>query len=301
MRHFVRHNGAAPLRIVLALGTSIVIGALPASTRAGGPEPSGSPGVADITATARGRALAQQAAGRYGDLAASIGASGLVVLLDSTGITIGPRTATYATVTTRGRNGASQVEAVPQTVGRPASLASLTSLTVSAAATAAAPFWSFVANACFTRISDGFSWIDHCYAMYRLANDGDAGRDWFALNHFATMRANPPWVMYAALIGSAPIGGPQAWADWAPRSDMSGNCSPIIVAITTPAGGIPDATTQCEVWTLAKSATAGQFSVKWDSRGQRAARELSMEISVSMPQGGWAQWLLPASVSGSPF
>jgi hypothetical protein len=139
--------------------------------------------------------------------------------------------------------------------------------------------------------------------LYRLANDGDSTRDWFALHHYATMQANQPWVMNGAEIGSSPVGPtPQGWADWAPRSDVtSSGCQQVSVGIVSPVAGISDNVTQCETWTIAKSPAAGTFAVHWDGRGKRATLELAMQIAVSVPANGWPQWALPAWVSGSPF
>lgn len=255
--------------VALAIGVACLGGAAP--------PPVISP-IADITQTATGRALARAVAARLGTTA-----SELVVLRDAWGITVGPRAASYAVVA-----GAAV----------PLSRASSTQ----ASTVAAAPSWSYVAGQCFSRLSDGFAWIDHCYVLYRLAGDGDGTRDWFALNHYATMQPNAPWVMNAAEIGSQPVGAtPQTWVDWAPRGDLAGPCHQILVGISAPVGGIADTATQCEIWTIAKSPAGGRFAVRWDGRGMRRSRELAMEISVSVPQGAWPVWALPASVSGSPF
>ena len=163
--------------------------------------------------------------------------------------------------------------------------------------------WSVQASQCFTRISDTYSWIDHCYGLYRLANDTDQGRDWYVLHHFASMKSNPPWAMNAASIGSAPAGGTlQTWVDWQPRSDTrTTGCQQVILAIAGPAPGISDAVTQCDQWRVAKATTGGTFSVTWDRQGTHELRELSMLVSVSVPEGAWPIWYVPASVSGSPF
>jgi hypothetical protein len=243
-----------------------------------GAAPPAVPGFTDISQTALGRSIARQAAARL----AALAAGDLVVLRDASGFTVGPRGAGYVAL-----GGV----ATPVTVGRAISVAG------------GGPSWSPVAGQCFSRISDTFAWLDHCYVLYRLANDGDPARDWFALHHYATMQANPPWVMNGAAIGSAPVGStPQAWADWAPRSDLaSSGCQQILVGIASPVGGIADSVTQCETWTVAKSPVAGTFAVHWDGRGKRTTRELAMQLSVSVPANGWPQWALPASVSGSPF
>ncbi len=290
-------------RIASAVMAACVLGAVVPIGAASGE--SGWAGVTDITGTAFGRSLAEQAIARYraaglAGAVRSLAIGDLAVFRDATGITIGPRGA-IAAVLARPTAGPAGFEAQPVTSGRSAAAIG-TGGTTGMSGTSVGASWTFVASQCFSRISDTFSWLDHCYTMYRLANDGDAVRDWFAMNHVATMQANAPWVMNGASIGSAPAAGiPQSWADWAPRSDTSGACRQILVSISSPVSGIGDPATACESWRIQKSAKAGQFAVTWDGHGQHAARELSMEIAVSVPQGGWPQWTLPASVSGSPW
>jgi len=282
--------GVAGVLVALA----VIGGAGPVAARPASPGPTLPVGISDITWTPRGRDLAVRAAERFARMRSTIAAGDLVVLEDGGGVTIGPRAASYAAIA----DGRAAPAILPTTAARPG----LTRGIRRGVLAGIVGGWQFVGNQCFARISDTFTWLDHCYTMYQLSADGDPTRDWYALNHYATMDPNMPWVMNAASIGTTPIGtATQTWADWAPRSSTVSPCRQVAVSVSSPVGGIGDTVMQCEAWTIAKSAAAGAFAVRWDGHGTHATRELSLEIAVSVPQGSWPQWALPASVSGSPF
>ncbi len=284
---------------IASLGASGATAASPPSTGA-----SALPAWAsDITGTARGKRLFAEAASRYA--ARGVKSRALRVIEDAGGILIAPATVKLTAV---------QVTLADGTKGR--ALAPVTRLPMPALATAqssnaaalASPAWSFVANDCFTRFSDGpWAWMDHCYWMYKLSNDGNAKHDWWALQHFASMQANAPWVMNWARIRTHRYPGSpaQTWADWSPRSSWSGgSCGPVSVGVTSPVGGINVSIERCPSrWDLTKSANGASpdYTLQWTGFGARDVREMAFEIAVRVAQGARPAWTLPAEVHGSPI
>lgn len=258
-------------------------------------------GAMDITGTARGKRLIAKAADRYAANGAK--AQPLRAIEDDGGILIAPENTRFGTVEVTLAGGQKGIALAPLTPDAPAPQTGARAGDIGASA---GPTWTFQGNQCFSRISDTWSWLDHCYYMYRLSNDGNASYDWFALAHYASMKANVPWVMNWARIRAYRHGGSaQTWADWSPKSDWNGgSCGTISVAVTLPVGGIGISTERCpQLWDFTKSAngTSPDYSLRWIGLGTRATRELTFEIAVRVAQGGWAQWALPAEVHGSAF
>ncbi len=289
MKH--SHFRLVPIAMSVLLATSLVSsGAAAASTFAT------TPGSAtDISDSALGRSLAQQAADHYARL--GVPRQPLRVWRDARGYVIAPLGTEFAPTSVALPDGTATVSSAPTTSSvRVARMAA-------PAATTASGSWSLAGQACFSRITDTWTWLDHCYWMWQLANDGDTTRDWYALEHFATMHPNSPWVGNWAKISSSPTSGSaaQTWADWSPRGDYNQSCHTITVGITSPVGGISFSTNQCEVWDMTKGNPAVTYDLAWIGPGVRQDREVGYQISVSVPQGGWPQWSLPAETHGSAY
>lgn len=282
------------LRTRIAVAAVFVIASLPASVSAA--RPSGLPhGASDITATAQGARLIKEAKGRP----AFRGFAGaLKAIKDEAGITIAPADAQLVPMTVTLENGASAIALAPVTapaanlkLAAPAQVQALT----------AAPTWNFQLQQCFARISDTWSYIDHCYALYKMGNDGDATRDYFALQHYSTAGPNTPWVLNWAKIQGVAFGPAQTWADWSPKADFNGNCQTVNLGVTVKAVGLTLAVDRCDIWDMTKQNPAVNYNIVYFSPGQRQDRELSFEIAVSVAQGAWPQWSIPAETHGGPF
>ena len=256
-------------------------------------------GASDITATAKGRALIAQTSVRYA--AKGLRPQTLRVIKDAAGFVVAPANTKFATVEVDIAGGQKGIAVAPLTPDAPAAPG------VSPAAITATPSWTFQDNACFTRFgNDDFSWMDHCYYMYRLSNDGNGSYDWFALNHYATMGANSPWVLRWGLIRAYRYGSsPQTWADWDPAADwQGGSCGQISLSISVGVANLGTSVERCpQIWDMSKSAngTSPDYTLQWVSTGTRSNRALKFEIAVRVAQGGWAQWALPAEVHGWPY
>ena len=83
-----------------------------------------------------------------------------------------------------------------------------------------------------------------------------------------------------------------------PLQGYNGDCKQVTIGVTAPAGGISTTLNACETWEIAKGNPAVTFALAWIGPGTRSSRGLDYEISVSVPQGGWPQWSLPAETHG---
>ncbi len=250
---------------------------------------------ADVTDSALGRLLAAHARGRLAEVGEPVERGGLRVLRDDDGYLVVPRGTT--------------VRAVP---GLATSAAGVTlapvvgperSATVGRQSAAVSSAWVFAGGGCFERISDGWSWLDHCARIYRLIQDGDPQRDFYALQRYGTAGANMPWVLKEAVLGSEPVESspPMAWQDWNPRSDRSGPCQTITVRVTTPLAGVSQAVDRCETWDITKGATGGDYSLEWSGCACAQDRAIAYVLSISVPQGTLPAWYVPAEVHGFAF
>lgn len=255
--------------------------------------------VVEITGSRAAASLAQAAAVRYRDYGVTVKPTDLRVWQDEDGYVLVPvGTPTIMLSTTR-PDGSVAVEIAPTTERMPPVTSPSTAMLASITP-AAAPYWALVATQCFTRISDTWSWLDHCYQMYQEANDGSATRDYYALQHYATASNNSPWRVYWAQIRSYPAStsAPQTWVDWAPKGDTSGSCDPsYTIGISAPIV-LTMTSNRCEIWHMTKSNPTVDYTLQWISSGVSGSRGLAYENSVSVGQGLWPVWVLPAEVHG---
>ena len=272
---------------------------------------SGAPGVAaasapriplgarDVTTSAAGRQLI--AAARIRFARAGMPAGALIVVQDSTGYTVAPAGTRFASRHVRLADGTSGIVLDPMTASAPVQAPTKVEAHVS-------PFlvgsWGNpVAGGCFSRISDTWSYLDHCYQMWKESNDGSSTRDWFALRHFGTAFPNSPWVVNSAFLSSSPTSSSSAqnWWEYSPLNGHTGSCTTETIGITSPVGGISHSLQVCEEWDIAKGNPTVSFALGWYGPGTRSSRGLDYEISIYVAQGGWPQWSLPATTSGSAF
>jgi hypothetical protein len=250
----------------------------------------------DVTDTAVGRVLRAQASARLVTFGMTARIGGLRVLRDGDGYLVVPR-ATPLAIRPTGSPTARRFEVVP--VLRPRERRTAAHGT----AATAPPAWSFAGGGCYERISDGWSWLDHCARIFRLTQDGDSQRDFYALQRYGTAGANMPWVLKEAELESEPVESslPMSWQDWNPRSDRSGPCQTITVRVTAPIVGVSQTLDRCETWDITKGATGGDFSLVWSGCACAQDRALAYVLSISVPQGALPAWYVPAEVHGFAF
>lgn len=304
-RRFGRVRGPATLMCVLG---GLLAQGVPIAAAARSPLVQQLPaGARDITSSATGRQLAAAAESRF--VKAGVAASALVVVKDSIGYTVAPVGTPFASSSVRLSDGTTGVELDPESPAAPTS--QTTSLAVApqgrslAVSPALAGSWGNpVASACFSRITDTWTYMDHCYQMWKESNDNSSTRDFFALRHWGTAFPNSPWVLNSASVSSKPTSSSsaQSWSDYSPTSGQSGgSCKTVGVSIDNPVGGLSYSVQMCEEWEIAKGNPAVTFSQYWIGPGTRSSRAVEYMIAVNVVQGGWPQWSLPATTNGSAF
>jgi len=258
-------------------------------------------GATDITDSAKGQKLVREAKERYAQRGHKAGE--LRAVEDATGVLVAPIDTKFTTYTATLEDGSKVTAVAPLTADDPAGTEDEAA---DANAALLTPTWKFISNNCFTKSDGPWAVIDHCYYKYKLANDGNASYDWYALHRYGTAYNNSPWVLDQAKIRAYRSGGSsQSWADWNPRANWyGGNCSTTSVSISTPIGGLSQSFERCpEQVTFSKTSPGTQpdYTQTWFGLGTRGNREVNFEIAVRVAQGGTASFAIPASVVGSAY
>ena len=258
-------------------------------------------GATDITDSAKGQKLVREAKERYAQRGHKAGE--LRAVEDATGVLVAPIDTKFTTYTATLEDGSKVTAVAPLTADDPAGTEDEAA---DANAALLTPTWKFISNNCFTKSDGPWAVIDHCYYKYKLANDGNASYDWYALHRYGTAYNNSPWVLDQAKIRAYRSGGSsQSWADWNPRANWyGGNCSTTSVSISTPIGGLSQSFERCpEQVTFSKTSPGTQpdYTQTWFGLGTRGNREVNFEIAVRVAQGGTASFAILASVVGSAY
>jgi hypothetical protein len=253
----------------------------------------------DVTSSPAGLRIAAAADRRFAGLGLTGPRQPLAVWTDAAGTLVAPRGTTFDRVARAGRDGRMGVVLVPRT--RPAVLPVLLGATHQPVRRASGPAWTWVATACFSRSSDVWSWLDHCYQLY--GTTGPDGFDYWELLRYGTAGANAPWTLHGASIGTYATAASvaQDWAQWSPLGDQTGPCQVINVQITSPVAGISWPVSRCDTWTIRKGTAGGSYDLTWSGPSTHGARGLAFVIAVRVPHGASAQWALPGGSNGAPF
>lgn len=290
----------------IVIGAMCLLGGLdtiaqPARLQADPPPLVASAQPVDVSATSAGLTVAAAAGRRFAAMGPGGSSTALEVWTDAAGVLVVPRGTAFdrqAWTDGRGRKG---LVLVPRTA-RIASAASVSAARpVPRVRAATGPAWRWMAQACFSRSSDVWSWLDHCYQLYSAI--GGDGSDYWELLRYGTAGANVPWTLHAATIGSyaTAASAPQDWAQWSPLGDQTGPCTAITVQISSPVAGISWPVNRCDTWTIAKGRAGGTFALTWSGPATRGERGVAYVMAVRVPHGAFAQWALPGGSSGSPF
>ncbi len=163
---------------------------------------------------------------------------------------------------------------------------------------AAAAYWSRREGGCFSRKWVDSAWLDSCYEVSRLINDNDSARDFYALEHWATMGETQFGLRHAWVNGFRPSGTPaQSWYRWAPTADSSGFCRDVAVSVSVLSAPVGSTFQACEGWDMTKSANGTNVSFKnqWQCNcsfmvgGNRAT---AYTITVTVAAGSYPVWSL---------
>jgi hypothetical protein len=278
------------LTLVLVMPPSLVAGAGPTS-----------PAPRDVTNTREGRDFAARASERvarkYG---IEMSADSMTVWKFGDRMIAGPKGTRLTMTEQLGNNGMvnhrfTATEAASGSVpGEPVHLSEITPQVTGS--------WTLVGSYCWIDQRSGqISWMDVCYAKYKLSSDGDTGSDYFALNMYSTFAAptfgfeiGDPWIQSNPAAGVT-----HNWTDWDPAADTELPCT-TQVHLTVVAKGVGLTVTgqQCAVWDITKYATAGKFRNKWTEgfcMMRQGETSLEFEIVSRVAQGkvpGWTfNWL----------
>lgn len=290
-----RPHRHAPYRVVLVASTALFVAAsLPFSVGAA-PLMALPPGARDITATALGSRLAQEARVRFAALGIT---EELRVVEDDSGYTVAPTDTEFVAVPVTHADGSAGTTAMPITAPQPAANTGLFGSIQAAAA--AEPAWAIQTGNCFSRINHVYAYIDHCYQIYKMTNDNSSTRDYFALKHYATAGPNSPWTLGYAYIQAYRLSGTtaQTWLDWDPKGSWQGGCSTVSLSISWLGAGLGLNVDRCERWDVVKQNPTVNFKETWLNPGTRSTRGLGFEIAVWVAQGTWPQWVVPADADG---
>lgn len=247
----------------------------------------------DITGSPIGQELVGEATARRIRLGAPN--QPLRVLRDQAGYLVVPTSTEVASVSMTNDSGQIVVGYAP--------VVTATSDAALAPTVALSQYWAQASSNCYSRISDTWSWMDHCTRVLQLMNDGDGSKDYFALQHWATASGNWPWSLWSGKISSSPIVsgnyGAQSWVDWSPRSDYTGSCRTIGLSVTALGIGLSMSTDQCESYHFTKDNPAVNYSLQGNWYvASNTNRALAYEIAVSVLQGKTVAWTVPAEVHG---
>lgn len=248
-------------------------------------------GPGDVTASTIGQGLAGASAQRFSGHGVQVKASDLRVVEDAAGYLV-VRAGTVLEDTDV-KSPTTAAGPLNDSGGGPGALAPMSDS------------WVLQANDCFSRVSDTFSWIDHCYKLYKDSETSNGTKDFFLLQHFATAGPNSPWAIYSAKISSNPASNSaaMAWVDWSPKGSWSGSsCSSGTIGVTAPIS-LTANVTFCEHWDMNKANPAVNYWLQWwtGPTGIHETRGIDYMNTVSVAQGKWPVWLLPAEVHGSTF
>jgi hypothetical protein len=168
--------------------------------------------------------------------------------------------------------------------------------------------WSYVRGGCFTRLQNAFGWLDSCYQLHKLTNEGDP-RDFYKLEQYGSEGAKILGKIYAGSLGAVKASSSSAmsWIDWSPRSTLSGSCQTVPLSVSALGVSFSASGLMCERWNMFKYADAGHYKQEWScgcapTFGQPYpnVREIDYLQVVSVLNGKSAIWTLSASYQAMP-
>jgi len=253
----------------------------------------------DITNTPRGTSIVQKTVADWTEMGLLCDGGGVRVYEFSPGsfliTSVRPSQIRFEYV--KGKKGQSEVQPVVSTSS------SDSFSTAGGASVMGAPYPVIVDQWCPYRIENSTGWIDHCYRVSKVYDDGDSIYDHFTLEHWATAKSKGAYYLKNARIYCAKKAGSTTtfyWTDWSPRSDLNLSCQSISLTVTSgPISISGDIYQACETWDITKYAEAGKFKNEWKGSKKNTDREVAYMVSVKVPQGKWASWDLTAGITTS--
>lgn len=213
----------------------------------------------EVTETAVGRRLAAEAGERHRALGGRVSDGRLRVWRVGPGDHVVGETlpARLETAIRRLPDGRAELELryeaqAPATTGRarPAALAT--------------PRWTLINQACFSRVSNSFGWLDSCFKMHRLSGESDGAWDYYQLEQYGSVGAKEPGKIYDGWLHGKRSGSTaMTWVDWSPRGTISGGCVTVPISVSALGYGISASGLMCERWDIYKAAAGGDLKEQW--------------------------------------
>lgn len=145
---------------------------------------------------------------------------------------------------------------------------------------------------CYSRWSNwDAGWIDNCYQVGYVYDDGDAARVHVAFKRWATCASFNPddlyrYVITECAVWSTPHIDPKTWEDWSPKSDSPGsNCRTLGMSITAFGIGVSGSFNACDTMNATKYSDGGHYAMSWEGNAQQSERESEFMISYNVPTG----------------
>ncbi len=152
--------------------------------------------------------------------------------------------------------------------------------------------WTLTGSQCFAALFRGASHMDTCYRGYKMSTDGDATKDYWRLDLYATMFAEGRTLDWGWVAADQDAGPAMQFVDWSPDADVRQNCATFGLSISVLGVGGGYNRTFCELNNISKSAGAalGWFKDEWSWDGwipvQDRDRAVGIQIGTSTTQGG---------------
>lgn len=168
--------------------------------------------------------------------------------------------------------------------------------------------WSYISGGCFTRLQNFFGWLDSCYQVHKLTNEGDP-RDFYKLEQYGSEGAKILGKIYSGSLGAVKASSSSAmsWIDWSPRSTVTGSCQTVPLSVSALGVSFSASGWMCERWNMYKYADAGRYKQEWScgcapTFGQPYpnVREIDYLQVISVLNGKSAIWTLSASYQATP-
>lgn len=288
-------------RTVAVFAVLALLLGLTVTAQAAGPDGQGR----DVTATPRGRALAETAARRFAERGFPEAARSLrVIELAPDDHVVLPADVRLVGQAARVRDdGAVEYEMSVEVAG-PAGDDGLIGRSAAADPTdltAASAYWAWRKGGCFARVQNSEGYSDSCYRINSLYNDGDGARDYWQLEQWSTAGAKLFRKLYESWVEGRRTAGTatQAWIDWSPRGDVSGGCTSLSLLVKAQGIPISGSAAMCEHWDITKYEEAGRFRTRWHcgciyplGQPYPEDREAAYMIAVSVAQGRSPVWTL---------
>ena len=151
--------------------------------------------------------------------------------------------------------------------------------------------WTLLGSQCFAALFRGASHMDTCYKRYKMAADGDAGKDYWRLDLYGTMFSEGRTLDWGWVAGDRDAGPALSFVDFSPDADVWQNCANYALSISVAGIGGGFGATFCELNNISKSAgpAVGWFKDYWDWNiaipTRNRDRKVAIIIGASSTQG----------------